>query len=99
MKLPKEFTIANNKYTIDFTDTVKDVTGNDLFGDHSAVTNKIRIAKTVDKVELNEEQIKNTFWHELFHAFQYFFCNRCDEAEAQCFANFMREYESSVKYD
>lgn len=99
MKIPKEFTIANNKYTIEFLDSVDAENGDKLFGDHSAVTNKIRIAKTIGGVELSDEQIKNTFWHELFHAFQYFFCNGCDEAEAQCFANFMREYESSVKYD
>lgn len=42
-------------------------------------------------IHLTEEQIKNSFWHEVFHAFQYYYCNKQDESLAQTFANFMRE--------
>lgn len=42
-------------------------------------------------VSLTREQIKNSFWHEVFHAFYY--NNRQDESLAQTFANFMCEFE------
>lgn len=42
-------------------------------------------------IHLTEEQIKNSFWHEVFHA--YYYCNKQDESLAQTFANFMREFE------
>ena len=45
----------------------------------------------------DKEQIKNTFWHELFHAFNYYWDNDEDEALAQVFANFMREFEITKK--
>lgn len=46
---------------------------------------------TGETIYLTEEQIKNSFWHEMFHAFNY--NNKQDESLAQTFANFMREYE------
>lgn len=99
MKIPKEFKIANNKYSIEIVDSVKDSKGEEIFGDHNAITNTIRIAKTIDGIKLSEEQMLNTFWHELFHAFQFFFNNDQWEAQAQCYANFMREYQDSVIYN
>ena len=99
MEIPKEFTIANNKYTISIEESIKDSKGDEVYGMHSSVENKIRIAKTIDGHSLTKEQMLNTFWHELFHAFQFFFNNETYEAEAQCFANFMREYQASVVYN
>ena len=46
-----------------------------------------------ETIYLTEEQIKNSFWHEIFHAFNYYYNNKQDESLAQTFANFMREYE------
>lgn len=46
-----------------------------------------------ETIYLTEEQIKNSFWHEMFHAFNYYYNNKQDESLAQTFANFMREYE------
>ena len=42
--------------------------------------------------DLEEGQIENTFWHELFHVFNFYFNTEQDEALAQTFANFMCEY-------
>ena len=64
----------------------------------SGHTDRERVsAKTVDvddigKVELTEQQILNTFMHELMHVWQFYFNNHYDEAQAQVFANFMCEY-------
>lgn len=41
---------------------------------------------------MEEGQIENTFWHELFHVFNFYFNTEQDEALAQTFANFMCEY-------
>ena len=39
----------------------------------------------------------NTFWHEAFHSFQYYWNNKCDEDFAQILANFMCEFLESSK--
>lgn len=46
-----------------------------------------------ETIYLTEEQIKNSFWHEVFHAFNFYYNNRQDELLAQTFANFMCEFE------
>lgn len=99
MKIPKEFKIANNTIYVEVVDSVKGKNGDELFGRFNSITNTIEVARTVEGVKLNEEQILNTFLHELFHSFQFFFDNTYSEAEAQCYANFMREFESSAVYN
>ena len=44
---------------------------------------------------LPEEIIRNTFYHELFHVFNYYYNNETSETLAQVFANFMAEYNQS----
>lgn len=66
---------------------VRDDDGSYLYGDHSDVELTIRVALRMKC----GEQIKNSFWHEVFHAFYY--NNRQDESLAQTFANFMCEFE------
>ena len=53
--------------------------------------------KTV--VRLTEDQITNTFWHELIHCFQFYFDNSYSEAQSQVYANFMCEYFKSIVSD
>lgn len=50
-------------------------------------------------VRLTEDQITNTFWHELIHCFQFYFDNSYSEAQSQVYANFMCEYFKSVASD
>ena len=47
-------------------------------------------------VNLTEDQIFNTFIHELVHCFQFYFDNSYNEAQAQIYANFLYEYFKSV---
>ena len=66
-------------------------------------TNTITLAKTVeleDKtvINLTEDQITNTFWHELIHCFQFYFDNGYNEAQSQVYANFMCEYYNSIVF-
>lgn len=92
--IPKKFTIANNVITVELVDELE---GGE-YGLYKDSTNTIKVARTVDGDALNDEQILNTFIHELIHVFQFYFDNNFDEAQAQCFANFIREFEKSKTY-
>lgn len=87
-------------YTISCKDIVEEENVS-LYGTHSDVLGEILLAKNIklekELIPLKEYQIDNTFWHELFHAFQYFYNNEQDEALAQTFANFMCEFLESSK--
>lgn len=39
---------------------------------------------------MSDEQLRNTFYHELFHVFQFYYNNEFNEA--QVYANFMCEF-------
>lgn len=101
LHIPKTFRIANHTYSVEFSDFVE-VDGEEVYGYHSNMELKIMLALKVhveDRIIwLTSEQIKNTFWHELFHAFNYFWNNDEDESLAQVFANFMREFEITGVY-
>lgn len=87
----KQFKIANQVVRVELMDFVEE----SKYGDFTDAKNLIRIAKKIkvegEVVELTPEQIENTFWHEVFHAFQFFFDNDYNEAQAQSYANFMQE--------
>lgn len=95
--IPHSFKIANHLYTVSLEDFVQD--GDDyLYGYHSDTELVIKVARKIksdkgEEVSLTSEQIKNSFWHEVFHAFNFYWNNETDEALAQTFANFMREFE------
>lgn len=99
MEIPKRFKIANTEYEVQVVDKSDD--GN--YGYHNDIRRKIVVAKSMDDegkiVQLTEQQIENTFWHELFHCFQFFYNNKQDEALAQSFANFMCEYRATRAYE
>ena len=96
--IPESFKIANQTITVEI---VKSIDNND-YGYFCDATNTIVLAKTLkvndNIINLTQEQIKNTFWHEVFHAFQFYFNNKYDEAQSQVYANFMCEFiESTTK--
>ena len=101
MKLPSEFKIANQIYKVKLVDRLED----NEFGNFDSVKAEIRIAKRVESsfdneiYDLSEEQILNSFWHEVFHCFNWHMNTECDETIAQSFANFMREFQATSKYD
>lgn len=100
--IPHTCRIANHLYTIQLDEFVEDDNGDTIYGYHSDAELVIKVAMKVklergDIIPLTSEQIKNSFWHELFHAFNYYWNNETDEALAQTFANFMREFELTRK--
>ena len=100
MQLPSEFKCAGNTIKVQLVEK----THNNNYGNWCDVTNTITIAKTIeleDKtvVRLTEDQITNTFWHELIHCFQFYFDNSYNEAQSQVYANFLFEYFKSTTSD
>lgn len=91
-KIPKKFKIANNWITVNIVDSIQD----SKYGTYNDVKQLITIAKTVEiddeVVQLTEEQILNTFMHELTHCMQFYFDNNITEAQAQVYANFLCEF-------
>lgn len=102
--IPSSFVIANHTITVDVLDEVADgKTNAAVYGNFQDVCQKIRLATHVDTsdaglVELSEEQIRNSYWHEWAHMFMFFAGMSQDEMIAQAFANIMREYETSKMY-
>ena len=88
MTLPKEITIFGNTIDIIEVDCL-----NEEMGDFSPITNTIHIARhTLSdgiKCELRPKQREQTFWREVFHAFQYYATGEYDEAQSQVYAGFM----------
>ena len=64
-KIPKKFKIANNWITVNIVESLS----NSEYGKYNDVKQEINIAKTVEiddeVVQLTEEQMCNTFAHEL----------------------------------
>ena len=94
--IPKQFNCAGFTIKVELEDHLND----NNYGCFCDATNTIKLARTVDvgefenlgKVTLTEQQIQNTFYHELMHVWQFYFNNQYDEAQAQVFANFMSEF-------
>lgn len=96
MEISKTFSIAGRKFNVEFVDILNG--GND-YGSFNDLTGTIKIANKIkfgDELEIVPEGvIINTFWHELFHVFNYYYNNETSETLAQVFANFMAEYNQS----
>ena len=96
MKIPNKFTIGGQEFEVKLVDRIRDTNN---YGEFSYCPALIEIAtKYSDEQgchDIPENQIKNTYWHEVFHAFNYMWNADTDESLAQSFANFMCEYEES----
>ena len=92
-KLPNKFKIANQEITVVMEDSLP----NNDYGYFCDATNTIKLARTINsehdgEVILSDEQVRNTFYHELFHVFQFYFNDEFNETQAQVYANFMCEF-------
>lgn len=70
MRIPEKFTINSQEITVELVNTLP----SQNFGEYRCITDKIKLATNVKDddgtvIPLKEEQIENTFWHELLHAF------------------------------
>lgn len=98
MNIPEKFECAGFVINIKIVDKLS----NNEYGLYCDATNTITIAKTVDVpdigiVNLTEQQLFNTFAHELIHVWQFYYNNEYSESQAQVFANFICEFFKTIK--
>ena len=95
--IPKSFCIAGGKkIDVELVDEIDDYS---TYGNFSIVNSKIKLARYVkcdnEIVEVSEEDLERTFYHELVHSMNYFYNCETDEVIAQVFSNFIYEYSKT----
>ena len=103
-QIPDRYTIGGQEYKVIQQEIVKDENNDPVFGLHSPVEAKIAIAHKFPitdslKHSFTKDQIVNSFFHEMFHSFNFMMNNEQEEVIAQSFANFMCEFLKTAKYD
>jgi hypothetical protein len=96
--IPDKFKLAGFDVTVDKVEKTDD----NNYGYWDDVNNTIVIAKNIsmkngELTPLSDRQIKNTFYHELYHAFQFYSGREYSEVECNIFANFMLEFDETKK--
>lgn len=103
-RIPTGYTIGGQDYKVEQLDTVRDDDDDPVFGLHIPSRAKILVAKNFPvtdnlKHPFTKDQMVNTFFHEMFHSFNFMMNNEQDESIAQSFANFMCEFLKTARYD
>ena len=102
-EIPDSFQVAGHPYKVVKKQYVKDDDDDAVFGLHDMISNRIYLAQEFplgeSSYKFSDVQKLNSFWHELFHAFNYYMNNEQDETLAQSFANFMCEFLKTAEYD
>ena len=98
--IPSQFKVAGGKViSIIIQEFIKDKDGY-KFGEFNDASNIIRIAEKIriddEEYRQTEEDMERTFWHEVFHCFQFYAGMDSDEMIAQVFSNFMYEYSHTT---
>ncbi len=92
MKIPSTFTINAQTITVEIRDTL-----HQRFGLYDCISDTITLARNIVDEDgeirpLTQEQITNTFFHELLHAFQWHTKGETDEQESSLYAGPLVEY-------
>lgn len=102
-EIPDRYTIGGQEYTVVKKDIVRDSDDDAVFGLHNPFEAKLSIAEgyptPTGTHPLSKDQIMNSFFHELFHSFNFMTNNEQEEWIAQSFANFMCEFLKTASYD
>jgi hypothetical protein len=96
MIIPDKFKVAGFEVTVDLVDKTDD----NNYGYWDDVTNTIVVSKNIslkngELTALSKRQMENTFYHELYHAFQFYSGKEYSEVECNIFANFMLEFNET----
>jgi hypothetical protein len=88
MKIPSKFEIFGQEITVEMVD---DINKGKNYGVYSDAEKKITLAKKVlvddDWIDLSEDQIMITFYHELVHCFQFYSGIGRDDEMSEIMAN------------
>lgn len=96
MEIPNRFTINSQEITIELVESLPDQD----FGRYNCITDTIQIATHVKDddgtlIPLKEEQVWNTLWHEVLHAFQWHSKGEYSEEESNTYAGYLVEFFKS----
>ena len=96
LQIPKSFTLCGTTIIVEKVEYIED--GN-IYGRFCDFTSTITIAEKIwhegGFVQVPEHIQIKTFYHELFHAFNYNLNTEASEEIAQTFSNFMYEFAIS----
>ena len=103
-QIPDRYTIGGQEYKVIQQEIVRDENDDPVFGLHSPAEAKITIAHKFpitnsSNHDFTKDQIVNSFFHEMFHSFNFMMNNEQEEVIAQSFANFMCEFLKTATYD
>lgn len=85
--IPKKFKCAGNEIQV-----VTKNNSQDYYGEFVSSKDSIFLCENVEDIPVTERKLRNTFYHELIHTWQYYAGMELDEVQAQVFANFMQEF-------
>lgn len=96
MKILEKFTINSQEITVEIVDQLQ----NQRFGEYNCITDNIKLARRIKDddgtfIPLKEEQLLNTFIHELLHAFQWHSQGDTSEKESSTYAGYFVEFIKS----
>ena len=93
--LPTSFKIGGYNMKVLQYDELYGDDGRNLYGQFDLDKQVIRIRIKIDDEYITKVNIYNTFWHELFHVFNYLWNTETDESLASTFAMLMVEYNQT----
>ena len=103
MNIPKRYKIGGQWFDVKMFDLVDKGENHGTFQYGKPLISIATKCKDYDDetqlLEMSESQIKNTFYHELFHSFQYMGGYDLEERVASTFAAFMCEFDETKEYE
>lgn len=99
MNIPEQFTIHGHDIKVIYKE--KDNYEDNRFGYYDSVKEEIVLFKQLhsqgEYITITETQIEATFWHELFHLFQWHSTGTIDEVQSQTYSGMMIEFFKTSK--
>lgn len=97
--LPKSFKIGGYDMKVLQYDELYGDDGRNLYGQFDLDEQVIKIRIKINDKDITKVNIYNTFWHELFHVFNYLWNTETDESLASTFAMLMVEYNQTKEFN
>lgn len=99
MNLPNKFTINTQEITVEILECLDGM----RFGEFDSVLNIIKIASHIKRdgklIVLTTDQMWNTFFHEVIHAWQFFATGNTCEEDACTYAGYILEFMKTSNFE
>lgn len=97
--LPASFKIGGYDMKVLQYDELYEEDGRDLYGQFDIDQQVIKIRVKTNGESITKTNVYNTFWHEVFHIFNYLWNTGTDESLASTFAMLMVEYNQTKEFN